>query len=242
MANRVTITICGEEYTLVADESSAYMQKVGSYVSDKMTEVLEGAKVARTDAAVLTAVNLADELFKSQTAAERSGCRSRAIWTRPPRRRTRSASSSGRFSASSSAWTPGSNGVGASIPRRFAGGSPCRRAERLRRGVSGLGRVQRPPGRQKFHGRGICRRHSVLSCPGRPGLSHPEYPCNGPGAARRAGRRPHRLPFGGGFRSRAGLGPFFPAPGNAAGPPPPRQHANEPVHLRRCQRGVSRWL
>ena len=70
MANRVTITICGEEYTLVADESSAYMQKVGSYVSDKMTEVLEGAKVARTDAAVLTAVNLADELFKSQTAAE----------------------------------------------------------------------------------------------------------------------------------------------------------------------------
>lgn len=64
MANRVTITICGEEYTLVADESSAYMQKVGSYVSDKMTEVLEGAKVART------AVNLADELFKSQTAAE----------------------------------------------------------------------------------------------------------------------------------------------------------------------------
>ena len=66
MANRVTITICGEEYTLVADESSAYMQKVGSYVSDKM----EGAKVARTDAAVLTAVNLADELFKSQTAAE----------------------------------------------------------------------------------------------------------------------------------------------------------------------------
>lgn len=70
MANRVTITICGEEYTLVADESSAYMQKVGSYVSDKMTEVLDGAKVARTDAAVLTAVNLADELFKSQTAAE----------------------------------------------------------------------------------------------------------------------------------------------------------------------------
>ena len=38
MANRVVITICGEEYTLVADETSAYMQKVGSCVSDKMTE------------------------------------------------------------------------------------------------------------------------------------------------------------------------------------------------------------
>ena len=70
MANRVVITICGEEYTLVADETSAYMQKVGSCVSDKMTEVMNDAKVGRTDAAVLTAVNLTDELFKSQAAAE----------------------------------------------------------------------------------------------------------------------------------------------------------------------------
>ena len=70
MANRVVITICGEEYTLVADETAAYMQTVGSWVSDKMTEVMNDAKVGRTDAAVLTAVNLTDELFKSQAAAE----------------------------------------------------------------------------------------------------------------------------------------------------------------------------
>ena len=62
MANRVVISICGEEYTLVADEVPAYMQKVGNYVSEKMTDVME--------AAVLTAVNLTDELFKSQAAAE----------------------------------------------------------------------------------------------------------------------------------------------------------------------------
>ena len=72
MANRVVITICGEEYTLVADETSAYMQKVGSCVSDKMTEVMNDAKVGRTDAAVLTAVNLTDELFKSQAEQLRS--------------------------------------------------------------------------------------------------------------------------------------------------------------------------
>ena len=70
MANRVVISICGEEYTLVADETPSYMQKVGSYVSDKMTDVMNAAKVGRTDAAGLTAVNLTDELFKSQTAAE----------------------------------------------------------------------------------------------------------------------------------------------------------------------------
>ena len=70
MANRVVVTICGEEYTFVAEESAAYMQKVGSYVGDKMAEVLGSAKVGRTDAAVLTAANIADELFKAQASAE----------------------------------------------------------------------------------------------------------------------------------------------------------------------------
>ena len=70
MANRVVATICGEEYTFVAEESTSYMQKVGAYVGDKMNEILNTAKVGRTDAAVLTAANIADELFKSQAAAE----------------------------------------------------------------------------------------------------------------------------------------------------------------------------
>ena len=65
MANRVVVNICGEEYTFVAEESASYMQKVGSYVSEKMDEVLNGAKVGRSDAAILT-----DELFKAQAAAE----------------------------------------------------------------------------------------------------------------------------------------------------------------------------
>ena len=70
MANRVVISICGEEYTFVAEESASYMQKVGNYVDDKMSEILNSAKVGRTDAAVLTAVNIADELFKTQAASE----------------------------------------------------------------------------------------------------------------------------------------------------------------------------
>ena len=70
MANRVVVTICGEDYTFVAEESTSYMQKVGAYVGDKMNEILNTAKVGRTDAAVLSAANIADELFKSQAAAE----------------------------------------------------------------------------------------------------------------------------------------------------------------------------
>ena len=70
MANRVVVNICGEEYTFVAEESASYMQKVGSYVSEKMDEGLNGAKVGRSDAAILTAANITDELFKAQAAAE----------------------------------------------------------------------------------------------------------------------------------------------------------------------------
>ena len=59
MENRITISICDEEYTFVAEEAPSYMQKVGSYVNDKMSQLLDAAKVGRTDAAVLTAVLLA---------------------------------------------------------------------------------------------------------------------------------------------------------------------------------------
>ena len=70
MENRVVVSICGEDYTFVAEEAPSYMQRVGSYVSEKMEAVLSGARVGRTDAAVLTAANIADELFKEQAASE----------------------------------------------------------------------------------------------------------------------------------------------------------------------------
>ncbi|MBE6940231.1 MAG: cell division protein ZapA [Ruminococcaceae bacterium] len=70
MANRVTMTICGDEYTLVADEQAEYMEKVGRLVDEKMSQLMEQARVGRSDAAVLAAVNLADELFKAQETSE----------------------------------------------------------------------------------------------------------------------------------------------------------------------------
>ena len=70
MANRVTMNICGEEYTLVADETAAYMEKIGSIVDEKMHDLMDSAHVSRSDAAVLAAINLADELCKAQDGAE----------------------------------------------------------------------------------------------------------------------------------------------------------------------------
>ena len=70
MANRVTMNICGEDYTLVAEESPAYMEKIGSMVDGKMRGLMDEARVSRNDAAVLAAVNLADELCKAQEGTE----------------------------------------------------------------------------------------------------------------------------------------------------------------------------
>lgn len=68
MANRVTIRICGEDYSLITEDSPEYTQKVGSYVAEKMQENLSSSRVSRVDAAVLTALNIADEMFKVRAA------------------------------------------------------------------------------------------------------------------------------------------------------------------------------
>ena len=70
MENRVTVSICDEEYTLVAEEAPSYMQKVGGYVDEKLTEMMNVTHIGRADAAVLTAVNIADELFKEREVSE----------------------------------------------------------------------------------------------------------------------------------------------------------------------------
>ena len=70
MRNKLTVTIAGREYTLVAAEDAAYMERVAAHVDAKVREVQEGAKVSASDAAILAALNMADEYFKSQKTAE----------------------------------------------------------------------------------------------------------------------------------------------------------------------------
>lgn len=70
MKNHVTVSIAGQEYTLVATEDSGYVEKVAAHVDAKVQEVLDGARVSLVDGAVLAAVNVADEYFKEVEAAE----------------------------------------------------------------------------------------------------------------------------------------------------------------------------
>ena len=66
MANRVTMSICGTEYILVAEEDAAYMEKIGGMVDAEMQKLMDSAHMSRDAAAVLAAVNLADQLTKAE--------------------------------------------------------------------------------------------------------------------------------------------------------------------------------
>ena len=70
MKNHVTVTIAGQEYTLVATEDTSYVQRVAGHVDAKVQEVLEGTRVSLVDGAILAAVNIADEYFKEVETSE----------------------------------------------------------------------------------------------------------------------------------------------------------------------------
>ncbi|HHW32255.1 MAG TPA: cell division protein ZapA [Clostridiaceae bacterium] len=65
--NKVEVRIGGKDYILVGSESDEYIQKVALYIDKKMNEVTRmNNKLSTSLAAVLTAVNVADDLFKIQ--------------------------------------------------------------------------------------------------------------------------------------------------------------------------------
>jgi cell division protein ZapA len=69
----VTVKIFGSEYTLKGTADPEYVQKVASFVNDRMNEVARGSSVASTaKVAILAAVNIADELFRSQEGSIQS--------------------------------------------------------------------------------------------------------------------------------------------------------------------------
>ena len=69
----ITVKIFGSEYILKGDADSEYVQKVASFVDDRMTEVARSSSVASTaKVAILAAVNIADELFRAQKGSIQS--------------------------------------------------------------------------------------------------------------------------------------------------------------------------
>jgi cell division protein ZapA len=64
--NRIEVKIAGKTYTLMGVESDEYMQRVALYIDKKMNGIMRlNSKLSTSLAAVLTAVNVADDYFKS---------------------------------------------------------------------------------------------------------------------------------------------------------------------------------
>ena len=65
------LRIAGKDYTIVGTEPEEYIQKVGHYIDKKMTEVLRNSTSLSTSlAAVLTAINVADDFFKCRESEQ----------------------------------------------------------------------------------------------------------------------------------------------------------------------------
>lgn len=63
---KVTVRINGSEYTLKGDGSEAYLYSIAGYVDKMLKDVLgSNPKHSNTSAAVLTALTVTDELFKT---------------------------------------------------------------------------------------------------------------------------------------------------------------------------------
>lgn len=79
MANRVTIQIAGQRYTMLADETVEYMNEVADLVQQTLASCGGSAAFASTRALALAAVNLADESIKARNAAAAAEEKCRAL-------------------------------------------------------------------------------------------------------------------------------------------------------------------
>ncbi|MBI6874616.1 cell division protein ZapA [Clostridium aciditolerans] len=69
--NIVTVKINGIEYNLKGDEREEYLHKVAGYVDKKVKNILENnRKLSTSSAAILSAVNVVDDMFKKQKEYE----------------------------------------------------------------------------------------------------------------------------------------------------------------------------
>ena len=63
---RVTIRVAGKDYNMTSSDSEAYVRRGAAYVDRKIGELMLATRLPAADAAVLTAITLADDAFKAQ--------------------------------------------------------------------------------------------------------------------------------------------------------------------------------
>jgi cell division protein ZapA len=64
------LRIAGDEYRIVSDESVEYMQALAHEVDVKMASILKGSHISTTQAAILVALQYADDAAKNSGSAD----------------------------------------------------------------------------------------------------------------------------------------------------------------------------
>ncbi len=69
--NKVRLNICGVNYFICTDETVEHTEELGAVIDSKMSEILKGTSfVTTTQAAVLVALDFANELSKSEKSVD----------------------------------------------------------------------------------------------------------------------------------------------------------------------------
>lgn len=68
---KTTVRVAGKDYALVSTDSSEHLNRVAAYVDRQMTETMRSGRIPANTAAVLTALNLADDLMRTQDEVNR---------------------------------------------------------------------------------------------------------------------------------------------------------------------------
>ena len=61
-----TVRVAGKEYALVSSDSPEQLTRVANFVDRSISETIFAARASKENAAVLVALNLADELMKAK--------------------------------------------------------------------------------------------------------------------------------------------------------------------------------
>ena len=67
---KTTVRVAGKDYALVSTDSPEHLNRVAAYVDRQMTETMRSGRIPANTAAVLTALNLADDLMRAQEQLE----------------------------------------------------------------------------------------------------------------------------------------------------------------------------
>ena len=68
---RTTVKIAGKEYTISSYDDESYVKRVAAYVDRRMDELAMATKLPVAQLAVLTAMNVTDDMLKAQDEIRR---------------------------------------------------------------------------------------------------------------------------------------------------------------------------